>query len=266
MDRTPNKSVFRVAGMDCAAEEALVRMALDTFAEVKSIEFDLSGRTVSVYHLGTADAIESALSRLDLGSTRIETIESGTHPSNAPNLRRLLWTVLLINLGFFAIESAAGVISNSMSLIADSLDMLADALVYGMSLLAVGATAASKKAVAKSSGYFQSALALIGFIEVLRRFLGYEVLPDYRVMIGVSVLALIANLICLMLLQRSKSQEIHIQASVIFTSNDIVINLGVIAAGVLVMWLDYGLPDLVVGAVVFLIVMRGAWRLLNLAK
>jgi len=74
-------------------------------------------------------------------------------------------------------------------------------------------------------------LAVIGFLEVLRRFCGAENLPDFSTMIFVSVLALIANSICLYLLQQSKSkEEAHIKASMIFTSNDVIINLGVIAA------------------------------------
>ena len=73
-------------------------------------------------------------------------------------------------------------------------------------------------------------------------------------------------MVCLYLLQRSKSQEVHMQATMIFTSNDVIINLGVIAAGLLVNWLNSGIPDLVIGAIVFTIVTRGAFRILRLAR
>ena len=63
-----------------------------------------------------------------------------------------------------------------------------------------------------------------------------------------------------------KSKETHMQASMIFTSNDVVINLGVITAGVLVNWLDSNKPDLIIGTIVFLIVIQGAIRILNIAK
>jgi len=85
-------------------------------------------------------------------------------------------------------------------------------------------------------------------------------------MIVVSILALTANVICLYLLQKSKSKEAHMQASMIFTSNDIIINLGVISAGLLVSWLNSSLPDLIVGAVVFAVVLQGAIRILKLGK
>ena len=68
------------------------------------------------------------------------------------------------------------------------------------------------------------------------------------------------------LLQKRKSKEAHMQASMIFTSNDIIINSGVITAGLLVNWLNSGYPDLIIGAIVFVIVARGAYRILQLSK
>ena len=51
-----------------------------------------------------------------------------------------------------------------------------------------------------------------------------------------------------------------------YYSNDIIINIGVIAAGVLVSLLQTNVPDLIVGGVVFLIVVRGALRILALSR
>lgn len=252
--------------MDCAAEENLVRMKLDGVKAVQSLDFDLSARKVVVYHEGQLGEIESAIGQLGLGSRLLETEQTDEAAPEQAQQRRLLWTVLLINFSFFALEMTTGFISGSMGLVADSLDMLADALVYGLSLFAVGATVARKKNVARWSGYFQMTLAVLGFVEVVRRFFGVEALPDFRIMIVVSVLALIANSVCLYLLQHSKNREAHMQASMIFTSNDVIINLGVITAGVLVLWLESGIPDLVVGAIVFVIVTLGAVRILRLAK
>jgi len=154
-----------------------------------------------------------------------------------------------------------------MGLVADSLDMLADSFVYGISLLAVGKSLTRKKTVARIAGYFQITLAAIGFIEIIRRFTGAEKMPDFSTMIIVSALALVANAYCLYLLQKSKSKdEAHMKASLIFTSNDIIINIGVIAAGLLVLWLNSGIPDLVIGTIVFGLVIRGALRILNVGR
>ena len=262
-----DKSLFEITQMDCAAEENLVRMKLDDVKAIRRLDFDLSVRRLTIYHEGKLETIEKTIHELNLNTRLLKTeITDEIDVDDSSVQKSLLWTVLLINFSFFVIEALFGFISGSMGLVADSLDMLADAIVYGLSLIAVGAAFARKKTVAKMSGYFQLFLALIGFLEVVRRFIGLEILPDFRTMISVSVLALIANSVCLYLLQRSKNQEVHIKATMIFTSNDVIINLGVITAGLLVNWLNSGIPDLIIGAIVFIIVTRGAFKILSLAK
>jgi len=153
-----------------------------------------------------------------------------------------------------------------MGLVADSLDMLADSIVYALALFAVGGAVSRKKNVAKAAGYFQLALAVLGLVEVIRRFAGHGETPDFQLMMIISVLALTGNTICLYLLQKSKSQEAHMRASMIFTSMDVIVNLGVIVAGVIVYLTASMLPDLIVGTIVFVLVGRGAYRILQLSK
>jgi len=144
--------------------------------------------------------------------------------------------------------------------------MLADAIVYALSLMAVGTAVATKKKVAKISGLLQMLLALVGFSEVIRRFFYSETMPDFKTMIIVAAVALVANVVCLWLIQKARSEEAHMQASAIFTSNDIIVNGGVITAGLLVYWLGSPWPDLLVGGIVFGFVMRGALRILKLSQ
>ncbi|MDL2228173.1 cation transporter, partial [Odoribacter sp. OttesenSCG-928-L07] len=250
------KTIFEVKKMDCPCEENLIRMKLEEISSIKKLDFDIPNRKLTIFHEGQIEIIEKSLTELNLGSTKLETEQTNqTQFSEDKNQRKLLWIVLAINFAFFGIEMTTGIISKSMGLVADSLDMLADSFVYGISLFAVGGTLIRKKRVAKLAGYFQILLAVIGFVEVLRRFLGVEELPNFSTMIIVSILALIANGTCLFLLQKSRSKnEAHMKASMIFTSNDIIINLGVITAGLLVHWLDSSIPDLIVGTIVFLLV------------
>ena len=262
------KTIFNITKMDCPSEEQLIRMKLQDFDTVKGLEFDIANRKLDVYHNGNPEPIFLALGTLNLNTTLVSTEKSNfvveTDTSNKQ--RKLLWIVLIINFLFFGLEMLFGVFSGSMGLIADSLDMLADSVVYALALIAVGGTIALKNNIARFAGYFQVLLAIIGFVEVIRRFMGIEAMPDFKTMIVVSVLALIANVFCLYLLQKNKSKEAHMQASMIFTSNDVIINSGVIVAGLLVNWLNSSYPDLIIGAIVFVIVAREAYRILKLAK
>jgi Co/Zn/Cd efflux system component len=262
------KTVFEITKMDCPSEENLIRMKLDGIREINNLDFDIANRKLTVFHIGQTDQIEKSIIELNLGGKKISTEQTDQTDFNEnTNQKKLLWIVLAINFAFFFIEMATGLISKSMGLVADSLDMLADSFVYGISLFAVGGTLTKKKQIAKLAGYFQIILAVLGFAEILRRFFGHELLPDFSTMIVISIFALIANAFCLYLLQKSKSkEEAHMQASMIFTSNDVIINLGVIIAGILVLWLESGLPDLIIGTIVFVLVVQGAIRILKLGK
>ncbi|UPL51287.1 cation transporter [Hymenobacter sublimis] len=263
-----NKSVFRVSKMDCPSEEQMIRMKLSGQEGIEGLQFDLANRQLTVFHAGAVEPLAASLNDLRLDSSLLSSADAGLAEltEEAPNDRRLLWTVLLINAGFFVVEIIAGLLAQSMGLLADALDMLADALVYGLALYAVGRAANAQKRIARVSGYFQLALAIGGLVEVIRRFLGGEKEPDFAMMMGISVLALLGNGASLLLLQRSRSQQAHMQASQIFTSNDVIANLGVILAGALVYVTGSALPDLVVGLVVFALVARGAFRIFQLSK
>jgi len=262
------KTLFEITKMDCPSEENLIRMKLNEILSIAHLDFDIPNRRLTVFHSRELDPIEKSVMELNLGGKKISTEETDqTDFEENTNQKKLLWAVLAINFAFFLIEMTTGLISKSMGLVADSLDMLADSFVYGISLLAVGGTLIKKKRIAKLAGYFQITLAIIGFLEVLRRFFGAEKLPDFSTMIIVSIFALIANGICLYILQKSKSKDdAHMKASLIFTSNDVIINLGVIIAGILVNWLSSNKPDLIIGTLVFVLVIQGAFRILKLSK
>lgn len=262
------KTIFEITKMDCPSEENLIRLKLNRISSIANLDFDIPNRKLIVFHSGEIDKIEQSILELNLGGNTISTEQTDqTEFKENENQKKLLWSILAINFAFFIIEMTTGIISKSMGLVADSLDMLADSLVYGISLFAVGGTLIKKKRIAKLAGFFQIMLATIGFLEVLRRFLGEEKLPNFSTMIIVSIFALVANGICLYILQKSKSkEEAHMKASIIFTSNDVIINLGVIIAGILVNWFSSSKPDLIIGTIVFVLVIQGAFRILKLSK
>lgn len=262
------RTTFRVAGMDCAAEEAMIRMALQDIVEVRAVECNLPDRTVAVVHTGGDDQVARRLDGLGLGASFVtsEPVEDAGAAADQAAERTVLWQVLTINFVFFVLEVGTGFVVHSMGLVADGLDMLADSIVYGLALLAVGGSVARKKGIARTTGYFQLILASAGFAEVFRRSTGAGGMPEYGTMIVLSCFALAANALSLYLLQRHRSPEAHIRATMICTSNDVIANAGVIVAGILVLLTDSRYPDLVIGTIVLALVFRGAWRILQLAR
>ena len=179
--------------------------------------------------------------------------------------RRILVILLAINLAMFLAEIAMGIIAESMGLIADSLDMLADAAVYGIGLYAVGKAARFKIRAACLSGLFQIVLALGVATEIVRRVIwGSEPEPFY--MILVSFLALIANVVCLILISKYREGGVHMRASWIFSRNDVIANVCVILSGLLVYAFSTRWPDLVIGMIIVAVVLRGGLMILAEAR
>lgn len=275
---------FSVPKMDCPSEERLIRLALDGHPDVLSIRCHLDAREVHIGHHGPVADVAARLETLALGAHPVETLwqagaDAGSAgvsgdeltPRGSPGSagaqdvgeRRVLVWVLGINLAMFLIESVAGLLAQSSGLMADALDMLADAAVYGMALWAVGQGASAQGRIARVAGLLQAALAVGLLLDVARR-LVFGSAPEAPLMIGVALLALVANVACLGLLARHRDGGVHLRASWIFSSSDALANLGVVVAAGLVLWTGSNLPDLAVGALIGVLVLEGARRILRL--
>ena len=176
--------------------------------------------------------------------------------------QKTLIALLAINAVMFLAEIILGWIAESTGLIADSLDMLADAGVYGLSLYAIGRGIQKQASAAAISGILQIILGAGVLIEVLRRFLfGSE--PESVLMMAVGSVALVANVYCLMLIARHRNAGVHMRASWIFSTNDVIANVGVILSGGLVWFFGSRYPDLFVGAVISTVVVWGGIKILR---
>lgn len=177
----------------------------------------------------------------------------------------VLIQLLSINAFMFVFEIGLGWYAQSTGLIADSMDMLADAIIYGIGIYAIGKSLQHKANAALLSGWFQGVLGLMIMIDIIRRIiLGSEPISEFMMIVG--VVALIANVICLRLIEKHKDGEVHMRASWIFSKNDVIANTGVIIGGVLVWLLDTRWPDLVIGGLIALVILNGARHIIVDAK
>jgi len=264
-------SVYAVPKMDCPSEERMIRLALNSVEGIRALSFDLSNRRLKVVHDGEAEPITAKLATLGLGASLQETVIADPETIKAAESSAVsatqesgtLRVLLGINAIMFVVEMTAGLIAQSTGLIADSLDMFADAAVYGLALYAVGRSAKMQVRAAHLAGVLQLILAIGVLVEVVRRFVfGSE--PESLMMMAIAFVALIANTACLLLISKHREGGAHMKASWIFSANDVVINMGVIAAGALVAWTGSSYPDLIIGTIVGVIVLNGARRILAL--
>lgn len=258
------RSLFEIKKMDCPSEEQMIRLALAKFNDL-NFQFDLPSRRLTVIHSQDTDQLAKALEKLNLGSKLIKEEEQGIAFSKEKDEGNVLKILLLINFAMFIFEIGLGFYAQSAGLVADSFDMLADAIVYGMSIYAVGRSVAIQHRAARLSGWFQILLAVGAFSEVVRRIVfGSE--PKSGMMMGVALVALVANTLCLLLLMKHREGAIHMRASWIFSTNDVLANIGVIVAGGLVYFFKNPIPDFVIGLMIAAVVARGALSILKMSS
>ncbi len=166
--------------------------------------------------------------------------------------------VLAINALMFVVELASGLLARSTALLSDSLDNFGDAATYAASLYAVSRSEHTKARVALLKG----GLMLLGALFVLGQ-VGYGLLvpgvPVFEAMGAVGLLALAANGTCLALLHKHRSEDVNMSSVYQCSRNDIVSNLSVFLAAVLVWATESGWPDLVVGFCLALVLLRSAF-------
>lgn len=179
--------------------------------------------------------------------------------------RDTLRKVLAIN----ALQAIGGALiglwAGSAALLGAALDNAADAGVYGLSLHAVGRPRAYQARAARISGWLLIALSTALLVEVLRRFLGHAE-PVGPAMMAAAAGNAAANLACLKLLRKHRGEGVHFDASWIFTSNDMLINLGIVLSGALVMHTGSPVPDLAIGLVTVAVAFKGGREILEMAR
>lgn len=178
--------------------------------------------------------------------------------------RRILIWVLIINAVMFVVEASAGWLANSSALLADSLDMLGDSIAYGFSLyvIARGPHWTAISALLKGSIMAMFGLFVLG--EVISKLI-LPVVPVAETIGIIGALALLANLTCLILLTRHRSDDINMHSVWLCSRNDIIANVGVLAAAAGVALTQQGWPDIVIGLIIATLFLRSAFQVFGRA-
>jgi Co/Zn/Cd efflux system component len=175
---------------------------------------------------------------------------------------KVLWAVLFINLVMFVVEFGFGIRGDSLSLTGDSLDMLGDALVYASSLYVINKGIKAQAGAAFLKGIIMFLFA-IGVFARASYHLFTSASPEVTIMGTVGVVALLANLLCLLLLTRHRKDNLNMSSVWLCSRNDIIANTSVLAAAALVFLTHSILPDLAVGLLLTLIFAKSAGKVLS---
>lgn len=197
-----------------------------------------------------------------------------SHALNVPNIgKRLIWGIVL-NLLFVAIEAGAGFWQNSLALLADAGHNLSDVASLALALLAFR-LAKVKPNDRFTYGYRKTTIlvALLNAVILLIAIggIGFEAFQriwDPRpteggVMAVVAGIGILINGLTAYIFIREKDNDLNIKGAYLHMAADALVSLGVVVAGLLIMWTGWYLLDPIISFVIMLVILISTWSLLK---
>ncbi len=154
-------------------------------------------------------------------------------------------------------------LAHSSALMADAFDMLADASGYIVTWLVIGRTERFHRHAAQWNGAMLILLGVGVLIEVVHRFIsGSE--PHGILISAFAALSLLVNGgVLTMLSVYRNSDQIHLKATWVDTRADVIVNVGVLASGILVAVSGYRQIDWIAGLVIGAYVIHEGYEILE---
>lgn len=179
--------------------------------------------------------------------------------------RKILIWVLAINAVMFFVEGINGWFAQSSALMADALDMLGDAAIYGFSLYVIRLHPIWQSRAGFIKGIIMGVFAISVLFGAMYRALS-PVVPEATTMGIIGGMALLANLICAVLLLGFKDTDINMRSAWLCSRNDVLANIGVLLAAGGVAWTHSPWPDLMVGIALSALILKSSIEILRDAK
>ncbi len=190
--------------------------------------------------------------------------DSNRHLFDA-NYRKIIWICLIANAVMFVVQIVASYIAGSVSLLANSLDFLSDSVNYGISIFVLDKALRVK---AKASIFKGVSLGLVGLwtaFETVHHGLS-PIIPKANIMTYVSIIALIVNVGCTILLYRFREGDSNAKSVWLCSRNDAIGNIAVMIAALGVFFLNSAYPDIIVATILACLSLSASWQILVTAK
>mgnify|MGYP000260873692 CR=1 FL=1 len=189
------------------------------------------------------------------------------------NQRRLAFVLVLV-LGYSAVELVGGLWTGSLALLSDALHMVADSAALGLSLLAgfIAARPAQKRRTFGNSRVeILAALANGVALAVVALFISVHAFERYLVprevagagLFAVALGGLAVNLVALYLLEGGRNDSLNVRGAFLHVASDTLASVGVCLAGIGIWTLGWLWLDPAVSLVVSVLVLGSAWQLIR---
>lgn len=200
--------------------------------------------------------------------------ESHHHHASPSNFGKAFIIAIGLNTAFVVVEFTYGFIANSTALMADAGHNLSDVL--GL-LLAWGAAILGRKEPGGRYTYglrstsILAALANAMFLlvacgaiawEAIQRFSQPPIVSGFTIM-EIAAIGIVINGLSAWLFVKGSKGDLNIRSAYLHMLADAVVSLGVVAAGVTIMFTNWFWLDPVISLIIVLVIVIGTWGLLR---
>ena len=185
--------------------------------------------------------------------------------ADSPAYVRVLWLVVVLNAAMFVAGVFVALTGGSVSVRSDLLDFLGDAVATGIALLLVGRSARVRGIASLWQGIALGALGLFALgSAALRAFSGG--VPEPLGMGVYGFLGLCVNVGAAVMLLKHRKGDANVRAVWLYSRNDAIGNLAVLAAAGLVVLTTSRWPDVVVGVGIAALFLHSAYEIIRGAR
>ena len=180
-----------------------------------------------------------------------------TQPLRTPADTRVLWTVLLLKLGYGIVESVGGFLASSQSLKAHALDFFGDGTIILLAVMAIKWGPIWHARAALIQGVFLVIIGILVLAATAYRIFFFQ-RPEADLMSIFAFGALIINMICAVILLKHRDGGATVGAVFFSSFNDAFGSVAVMVAAVLVWGTASQGPDLMIAAGITGILLQSA--------
>jgi Co/Zn/Cd efflux system component len=183
---------------------------------------------------------------------------NGADDPRTGRLRRTVLVVAALNLAYFFVELSVALAAGSVSLLADSVDFLEDTAINLLVLVALSWPLARRALLGKTMALLILGPAAVAAWEAAHRFAA-PAAPDVAPVVLASLGAIAVNGASAWLLARVHHHGGALgRAAFLSARNDVLVNVAIIAMGLVTVWTGSGWPDLVLGCAIILLALHAA--------
>ena len=189
-------------------------------------------------------------------------------------MRKILWTAIILNLLFVGVEAGVGLWQNSLSLLSDAGHNLSD--VFSLALVVVGLHLVKVHSNERYTYGYKKSTILISLANAILLLVAVGVIIaesvhklrnpaaiDGAVISWTAGVGILINGLTTLLLMLGQKGDLNIRGAFLHMAADTLVSIGVVVSGIIISHTGWFIIDPIIGIVIAVVILVSTWELLR---